>query len=437
MTNSPPTSPSRASPDPRMKAPGSLLPLVLAAQMVIPFSIAGAAVALPSISREFGTDTTGLQWVVNGFNVAFALFTLLWGAVADRLGVRFVFRAGILLGFAGSVVSALAPSLLWLDLARTVAGIGAAAVLVSSVTMLTLAYRGAAQVQAFALFGSVNGLGLVAGPTVSGLLAAGQGWRSVFAAYGLFLGVALVSALRLPRFAPTGRQNGRLLDLSALRIPRFSAMLLVPIAGAIGFVTLLTYLPTALQAVLGWGPGQSGAAMLIATVPALAGPWLTHRIMKAGRLTAASVSLLALLCLILAALGLLLLRPNLPFAVIIAPMILAGLGFGLPLGIVDGEALATVPPAQAGSAAGLLNFFRIGSEATVVGAYSAALSAIIAMRLPPAQAAATAAGQPGHGNDYADALAPVFISVAILVAIIAATMRLLLHREPASRQPVQ
>ena len=78
----------------------------------------------------------------------------------------------------------------------------------------------------------------------------------------------------------------------------------------------------------------------------------------------------------------LLLRPDLPVAVGIAPMVLLGLGFGLPLGFVDAETLAAVPSERAGAASGVINLLRIGSEAVFVAAYAAILAAIVTTTLP-------------------------------------------------------
>ena len=156
----------------------AVLPVVLAAQFVVPMSISGTALALPVIAGDLGTDPTPLQWVVNGFNIAFALFTVVWGAVSDRIGHRTSFRIGVVLTAVASAVSAVAPSLYLLDVARVFAGIGAAAVLVGSTSILSLHFHGTARATAFALFGTVNGLGLALGPTISGLLVAAFEWRA-------------------------------------------------------------------------------------------------------------------------------------------------------------------------------------------------------------------------------------------------------------------
>ena len=65
------------------KAPGRVsnlvLPVILLAVFVMPMGISGTAVALPRIADDLGSSPTLLQWVINGFNAAFAIFTLFWG----------------------------------------------------------------------------------------------------------------------------------------------------------------------------------------------------------------------------------------------------------------------------------------------------------------------------------------------------------------------
>jgi MFS family permease len=120
------------------------LPAILVAQFVIPMSITGTAIALPPISDDLGTAAGPLQWVVNGFNVPFALGAVLWGAAADRIGYRTTFRAGVGLALLGGLLSAASNSLLMLDLSRVMAGLGSAAVLTSATSLLSSLYAGPA-----------------------------------------------------------------------------------------------------------------------------------------------------------------------------------------------------------------------------------------------------------------------------------------------------
>ncbi|MCG7310845.1 MFS transporter [Brachybacterium sp. ACRRE] len=425
-----------SDPSSRLRSgPGPLaLPVILLAQLVIPMSIAGTAVALPAISDELGAVPWQLQGVVNGFNLVFALMTLFWGALADRVGHDRTFRAGIAIALLGALGSLLAPSLLLLDAARVVAGIGAAAVLTGASAILSGGWSGAARARAFALFGTANGLGLALGPSVSGALVELLGWRGVFGAQALMLVLALLGSGKVPRVrAERPTADGRrppILDLSLLARPGFTAMLLVPVAGAVGFVTLLTYLPNALGAVRGLPAGAAGAMMLLATAPVVLSPLGVGALLARTRLRSTAVLLASFACLVLGALGLLLLAPGAPLALVIAPMVLIGLGFGLPLGLVDAEALAQVPESSSGSAAGLLNFVRIGAEAVAVAAYSAVLAALISGQLPSdaARADRVAAGHPGAPSVYAAALHQVLVGIAVIVVATAIAFAVLRTR---------
>lgn len=107
-----------------MPRPRLLLAVILLAQFVIPLSISGTAVALPAIAGDLGSDPTPLQWVVNGFNVAFAVCTIVWGVCSDRIGYTRSFRIGIAIAAAGGIVSLFAPNIAVLDAGRIIAGIG-------------------------------------------------------------------------------------------------------------------------------------------------------------------------------------------------------------------------------------------------------------------------------------------------------------------------
>jgi predicted MFS family arabinose efflux permease len=409
--------------------PALLLPVVLLAVFIIPMSISGSAIALPRIAVDLGDDATGLQWVVNGFNVAFAVFGLVWGVASDRLGYRNTFRLGIVIVVIASVISVTAANLPVLDVGRFITGVGSAAVLTGGSAILSNAYSDIKRGQVFAIFGTTIGLGLALGPTLSGALTSWLSWRGVFAAHGLVLLVALVGSLGIPHIAHVLDPARRIVDFSLLRNPHFLALCLVPVAGALGYVTLLTYLPVALSAVAAMTAGAAGVFMLFATAPVLVAPMIASRlIVRFRRASSMTMIYTALGCLTIGLAGMFLLAPNIPLGWLAAPMLLVGIGFGLPLGLVDGEALASVPAHSAGTAAGVLNFMRIGSEAVFVGLYSATLTWLIGRAMSdPGTARATAAGQFGHAETYARAFHWVIAVLLILVIVVSIAIGVL-HR---------
>ncbi|GAB2652146.1 MFS transporter [Gordonia jinhuaensis] len=417
------------------------LPIILIAQFVTPMAIAGTAIALPKISGDLGAQPTALQWVVNGFNVAFAVGVLAWGTLSDRIGYRRAFTLGAALFSVGSILSAVAPSLAVLDAARILAGIGAAAILTGASSMLSNVFEGAARTQAFALFGTINGLGLALGPTISGILVAGVGWRGVFLVQAAVLALAAAGSRVLPDSAlaaETTKQTDRsaqrtpILDLSLLRNREFLAMCLVPVAGSIGFVTLLTYLPSALSGIKSMSPGTAGLTMLAMTIPVLIAPTAVAKLVNSSRsVNVGTVVYASLAALILGNIGVLLLSETRSVGWVLVPMVLLGLGFGLPIGLIDGHALAVVPAERTGTAAGLLNFFRIGSEAVFVAGYAFALSTFVGRQLSGTAAEDTAAGQPGHPEVYRSAFeTTVYALIGLIVAL---TIAILLVRGKNAR----
>ena len=131
-----------------------------------------------------------------------------------------------------------------------------------------------------------------------------------------------------------------------------------------------------------------------------------------------------------------LLSPDQPVALLTIPMLLLGFGWGLPLGLVDGEALASVPPENAAAAAGVLNFLRLGSEAVAVAAFGAAMSAVLVMKLGDSGlAGSVAAGAAGHAGAYARAFHVVILVASILtllIGFVVITMRRRTKQLPAS-----
>src|ERR687887_69568 len=87
---------------------GALLALVLIGQFLVVLDISVVNVALPSIQDGIGLSAVGLQWVVNGYTIAYAGFLLLGGRLADVIGQRRAFLTGLGLFVAGSLVGGLA-----------------------------------------------------------------------------------------------------------------------------------------------------------------------------------------------------------------------------------------------------------------------------------------------------------------------------------------
>ena len=404
---------------------------------VVPISISGTAIALPSIANDLGASPIALQWVVNGFNVSFALATVVWGVLSDRFGAKPTFILGAIIVLAASFVSALAPSLIVLDIGRALAGIGGAAIITGASSILSNAFEGSARGRAFALFGTTIGLGVALGPSLAGALIAAIGWQGVYYAFAVVMVLTLVGSTAVPRIAHERAPEQKSIDFSLLRNKRFLAFSLVPVAAAIGFVTIISYFPVALSAVAGLSAGAAGLFMLPMTIPVLLGPVIAAQLVRrVAWITPMTMMYVALAALFLGDLGLLLLSPGIALGWLVLPMVLLGFGFGFPIGLVDGEALAAVPARSSGTAAGVLGFLRLGSEAVAVGAYAAILATLIADRLnDPRLGSLVAAGQTGQGAVYAESFHWVVLGMAVLMVIATITITAL-YRASVREAPI-
>ncbi|WP_410566880.1 MFS transporter [Amycolatopsis sp. cmx-4-61] len=166
------------------RAPGRLaLAAVCLGFLMITLDATIVNLALPAIGAELGeASTAALQWVVDSYTVALAAFLLTWGAAGDRWGARRVFEAGTAVFVLASLACATAGSLPWLVAARAVQGVGAAALLPSSLALIVHQFPAAgARARALGVWGGMSGAGLAAGPVLGGLAVGLADWRLVFA----------------------------------------------------------------------------------------------------------------------------------------------------------------------------------------------------------------------------------------------------------------
>jgi len=138
-------------------------------------------VALPSIVRSLGASSSQLQWVVDAYAVVFAGLLLSLGALGDRVGRKWVFLAGLVVFGGGSAFAAWSGSPDRLTLARAVMGIGAAALMPCTLSILTNVFTEERdRVRAIGIWSGATGLGVALGPILGGVLLAHFWWGSVF-----------------------------------------------------------------------------------------------------------------------------------------------------------------------------------------------------------------------------------------------------------------
>lgn len=171
-------------------------------------------VAVPAVGRELSASLTGIQWITDGYTLAFAGLLLTGGALGDRLGNRRIFCTGVVVFMAASAGCGLAQHTGTLVAARLLEGVGAALIVPGSLALLQQAYPlPAERSRAFGLWGSMAGIAASAGPLLGGLLVTTVGWRWVFF-INLPIGCACL-LLTLRHVAPSLQHTGRSLDWPA------------------------------------------------------------------------------------------------------------------------------------------------------------------------------------------------------------------------------
>jgi MFS family permease len=483
---------------PLKHADGWTLAVVLLGFLALPMSMSGAGVAVPRIGAELDTAGPAAQWVVTAYFLTASSFMLVAGSFGDALGRRRIYRVGALAYVVGSLAAALAPAIGVLLAARVVTGLGAAGVMAGGGAILGATFSGPARTRAFAAMGTISGLGLALGPSLSGLLIDGLGWRlgfGIFILPGLVLvaGTWLMRETRLdtrPRIDIAGaatfvtglaalmlaatqgpthgwsapealvllvaaailfivfvlierRAVSPVLDLSMLRKRRFMGWLLAAITMSVGFGGILAFLPSYLQDPAGLTASSTGLVMILPTLPMMILPAVGSRLINHG----VSPTLLITAALLAIATGnawLTILHPTITPLGIAGPLVLLGAGVGLASGIVDAQAMKEVSENQIGMAAGMLNTVRGTANALILAIFGASLTGLLAGRLGSAELA----GQVTTGNIPNTANAPflaaqltetwhiILATLAILGLASAITTGILVRRQRRVRRSI-
>jgi DHA2 family methylenomycin A resistance protein-like MFS transporter len=141
-------------------------------------------IGLARIGTRLGVGMAGLEWVVDAYALSFASLMLSAGSLGDRLGARRSFIAGFALFVGASFACGIASGAAALIAARAVQGVGAAALVPSSLALLNHACHGDGQrrARAVGLWTAAGSVALAAGPVLGGLTIDTLGWRSIFLA---------------------------------------------------------------------------------------------------------------------------------------------------------------------------------------------------------------------------------------------------------------
>jgi uncharacterized membrane protein len=187
-----------------MSGRGRTLALLCAAQFVLVLDVTIVGVALPSIRRELGFGEAGLQWVVSAYVLAFGGLLLVAGRLADVLGRRRLFVAGIAVFTLGSLACGLAGSSAALIAARALQGTGAALATPAALALVTTTFpAGPERTRALGVWTAAAPVGGAAGLLLGGALTQAFGWPAVFLV-NVPIGAAAIALapLALPRDGP-------------------------------------------------------------------------------------------------------------------------------------------------------------------------------------------------------------------------------------------
>jgi EmrB/QacA subfamily drug resistance transporter len=222
--------------------------------MMVVSAVSGLNVALPDLARDTGASQTQLTWIVDAYTVVFAGLLLVAGALGDRYGRKGLLIAGLVVfgGAAGWALTITDPGTL--IVARAVMGVGAAAVMPTTLSVITTSFPPAERGRAVGVWVGVAGGGAVLGLFASGILLEFFAWSSFF---GLNVVLAVIGLVGTLAVVPTSR------DASGARLDVLGAVL-----SLVGVSTLVFAIIESVER--GWTDAVTLTAAVVAVL-ALAG----------------------------------------------------------------------------------------------------------------------------------------------------------------------
>ena len=436
----------------------SLVTLAIASVAIFMVTLDNLVVttALPSIRRDLGASLEDLEWTVNGYTLAFAVFLLTGAALGDRFGRRRMFLIGVGIFTGASALAALAPSTDALIAARAIQGIGGAIVAPLTLTLLSAAFPADKRGLALGIWSGIGGLAVAAGPLVGGAIIESSSWQWIFwvnVPVGIVLlplarrglaesygpanrldlpGVALATAGLLGVVFATVRGNALgwgsttviasyaigavllvafglwerrapapMLPLRFFRSRAFAATSGVSLAMSFGIFGSIFLLAQFFQTVWGYSPLEAGLRTLPWTgMPMIVAPIAGAMSDRIGSrpLMAAGLGLQALAIVWLGAIT----SIDVPYIELVPAFVLGGTGMALVFSPVANAILGAVQPHEAGQASGANNAIR-----ELGGVFGVAVLASVFAHY----------GGYGTGQSFVDGLGPaLYVGAAVVAA---------------------
>jgi EmrB/QacA subfamily drug resistance transporter len=226
--------------------------LLCSAQFVVVLDASIVNVALPTIGEALKFSEGNLPWVVNAYVLTFGGFLLLGGRLADLLGRRRIFMAGLVLFALASLAGGLASDSGQLIAARAVQGLGAAILSPAALSIVATTFKdGAERNKALGIWGAVAGSGGAAGVLLGGVLTEGLGWEWVL---WVNVPIGIAAAAITPALIAETREEGEVRHFD--------------VAGAVTITLGLSALVFALLDAesAGWGSAQTIGTLVAAAI---------------------------------------------------------------------------------------------------------------------------------------------------------------------------
>jgi EmrB/QacA subfamily drug resistance transporter len=430
-------------------------------------------VALPSIQRDLHSSFSTVQWVVNAYLLSFAILLATGGRLGDIFGRRRIFLIGVAVFAAASAGCGVAPNNATLLVGRVIQGAGAALMIPATLALIVTNFPPHLVPRAIGLWTAVTGVALAIGPVLGGILTKAVTWRAIFylniplalitfmiavlaaresrdehasrridyagivtLSFGLtasvlavieasswgwtsarIIGLLVGSVLALALFVVIERRSeAPILPLAIFRSLPFRGTNIAGFVLMFSVLGVLLYMAIYMQAVLGFSALKAGLLYLPATVPiALLGP-VSARL--AERFGASPVTAVGMVFLAAAGGVETRLTASTDYGLIVALMVVLGIGMGLIGAPISRLAIASAEARFAGAASGVFAMSRqigaavgvavIGAVVQSVGRTRAADN-LATVPLPPAATSAIAhsvgSGPPPGANQFTPAVA--------------------------------
>jgi DHA2 family methylenomycin A resistance protein-like MFS transporter len=324
--------------------------------ILAPLNSTMIAVAVPEIASDLDQSTAAVSWLVVSYLIVVGALQPVAGRLGDRFGRRRLFLIG-LAGFGlASLGAALAPNLAVLICFRVLQALAGALSFPNGAAIVRFAVPAERRGAAFGAVWAAAGGAAAVGPTLGGVIVALAGWRAMFyTSVPIAIAAIGLAVATFPRQEPLAPAAAGLRHLAGMFGSRVFACANAGIAlSNLAMYTTLLAVPLLLIDGRRWSAAEAGLALTALSAPsALLSPVGGRLADRSGR------RLPVVLGLTLATAGLLPLALGVDGpAPLVVCLAVAGVGFGLAFASLQTAAIEAVPPASAGSAAGLFSTSR-------------------------------------------------------------------------------